>query len=168
MCVITSFCSVAPLRALSIIHGQEMRLTQAPTEAKETKASTRPPLTLAQVLGIIGLVAALLIALDFNQRLATAQRLRASTNQLGTEVAQLEAQNAALRTQVAYATSDAAVIAWAHESGKLVQPGEVLVVPVVPTPPPAQPPPPAPTPTPPPNWQLWWEVFFENSSETNS
>jgi len=137
---------------------------QAPPESKESKGPGRPPLTLAQVFGIVGLVAALLIALDFNQRLATGQRLRASANQLGTEVARLEAENSVLRTQVAYATTDAAVIAWAHQSGKMVQPGEVLVVPVVPTPQPTQSPPPAPTPLPPPNWQLWWGVFFENSS----
>jgi hypothetical protein len=136
---------------------------QTPLVGNKPKSPRRPPLTMTQVAGLVGLVAVLLIIIDINQRLGVAQRLRTSADRAATTVAQLEVENAVLKTQVAYATTDAAVIAWAHESGKLVQPGEVLVVPVVPTPLPTQPPPPAPTPAPPPNWQLWWNVFFESA-----
>jgi cell division protein FtsB len=130
---------------------------------KEDKRTSRPPLTLSQVLIVVGIVAGLLIVLDFSQRLATAQRLRIAADQAATEVAQLERENAALQTQVAYATTDAAVIAWAHEHGKLVQPGEVLVVPVIPTPLPTPIPAPPPAPTPPPTWALWWNLFFDTA-----
>ena len=125
------------------------------------RKGNRPPLTLLQVLTLVGLVAGLLIVLDFNQRLAVAQRLVDARNQAATEVALLEQAQFVLQTQVAYATTDAAVIQWAHESGKLVLPGEVLVVPVVPTPTATPPPLPATPPPPPPAWTLWWNLFFD-------
>ncbi len=125
------------------------------------RKGNRPPLTLLQVLTLVGFVAGLLIVLDFNQRLAVAQRLVDARNQAATEVALLEQEQFMLQTQVAYATTDAAVIQWAHESGKLVQPGEVLVVPVVPTPTATPPPLPATPPPPPPAWTLWWNLFFD-------
>jgi hypothetical protein len=121
----------------------------------------RPPLSLLQVLLVVGLAAGLLIMLDFNRRQAEAQRLEADRDRVATEVAQLQVEHNALETQVAYATTDAAVMEWAHEHGKLVQPDEVLVVPLVPTagptaPPPAATPPPLPAP-----WLLWWNLFFD-------
>ena len=129
--------------------------------SKRPSSRPRPPLTLLQVLTLVGLVAGLLIVLDFNQRLAVAQRLVDARNQAATEVALLEQEKSVLETQVAYATTDAAVIQWAHEAGKLVQPGEVLVVPVVPTPSATPPPLPATPPPPPPAWRLWWNLFFD-------
>jgi hypothetical protein len=110
---------------------REAELTQP--SSKGPRAPSRPPLTLLQVLVIIGVVAGLLVMLDFNRRQAEAQRLEADRDRAGTEVAQLEREHAALQTQVAYATTDAAVLDWAHEHGKLVQGDEVLVVAVVPT-----------------------------------
>ncbi|MCC7358090.1 MAG: hypothetical protein IT317_01340 [Anaerolineales bacterium] len=128
---------------------------------QSSRGAARPPLTLLQIVVIIGIAAALLIMLDFNRRQAEAQRLEADRDHLATEVADLAYANAVLATQVAYATTDAAVIAWAHEQGKLVQPDEVLVVPIVPTAAatsaPAQPPPP-PAPE---TWVLWWNLFFD-------
>ena len=126
-----------------------------------SRPAGRPPLTLAQVLAIVGLVAGVLVVLDFGQRLAAAQRLRASADQEATQVAKQESEHTLLETQVAYATTDAAVIEWAHSGGKLVQPGEVLVEPVIPTPLPTQPPPPPAVTPPPPNWALWWNLFFD-------
>ena len=125
------------------------------------KTPARPPLTLLQVLVIIGLVAGLLIMLDFNRRQAEAQRLEADRSVASTEVAQLDAEHAALQTQVAYATTDASVVEWAHEQGKLTQGNEVLVVPMLPTPvsPPTAPPPTAPPPRP--AWILWWDLFLD-------
>jgi hypothetical protein len=120
----------------------------------------RPPLTLTQVLILGGVVVGLLIMLDFNRRLGEAQRLVNSATQVGAEVARLETEHAVLATQVAYATTDKAVIDWAHESGKLVQPGEVLVVPVIPTPLATPPPPAAARPAPPAPVTLWWNLFF--------
>jgi hypothetical protein len=116
---------------------------------------------LLQVLVIIGLGAGLLIMLDFNRRQAEAQRLEADRDVAATQVAQLSAENQALQTQVAYATTDASVIAWAHDQGKLVQGNEVLVVPILPT---AAPTPAGPAPQAPPlrpSWILWWDLFLD-------
>ncbi len=125
------------------------------------KTPARPPLTLLQVLVIIGLVAGLLIMLDFNRRQAEVQRLEADRSVAQTEVSQLDAEHSALQTQVAYATTDAAVIEWAHEQGKLTQGNEVLVVPVLPTPVPSPAAPPPQAPPPRPAWILWWDLFLD-------
>jgi hypothetical protein len=125
------------------------------------KTPARPPLTLLQVLVIIGLVAGLLIMLDFNRRQAEAQRLEADRSVASTEVAQLENEHSALLTQVAYATTDAAVVAWAHEQGKLTQNNEVLVVPLLPTPGPSPAAPPPQAPPPRSAWILWWDLFLD-------
>jgi hypothetical protein len=112
-------------------------------------------------VGVVGLAAGLLVMLDFNRRQAEAQRLESDANRAATEVAQLEYENAVLETQVAYATTDAAVIEWAHEQGKLVQGDEVLVVPLLPTPQATAAPPPVSAPPLPPTWTLWWNLFFD-------
>ena len=122
----------------------------------------RPPLTLMQLVALVGILAALLVVLDFNQRLVAAQRLHDAADRAAADVAVLETEQASLLTQVAYATTDASVIEWAHEQGKSVQPGEVLVVPILPTPPPTSAPEVASAPTAIPNWQLWWNLFFDS------
>ena len=134
-------------------------MTQSSRPSGKTPA--RPPLTLLQVLVIIGLVAGLLIMLDFNRRQAEAQRLEADRSVASTEVAQLDNEHSALQTQVAYATTDAAVVAWAHEQGKLTQNNEVLVVPLLPTPVPSPAAPPPQAPPPRPAWILWWVLFLD-------
>jgi len=133
-----------------------------------TQDNRRPPLTLAQVAGLVVVVLAVVVLVDFSQRLAASQRLVDEASLAKTDVAQLEREKAALQTQVAYATTDAAVIAWAHEHGRMVRPGEVLVVPVVPTAPATPVATPAPAPTSPPNWSLWRDLFFEAASARRS
>jgi hypothetical protein len=130
------------------------------------KSPSRPPLTALQVLTIVGVVVWLLILLDFNRRLASEQQLVAAANQARTQLAKLEAEHSLLETQVAYATTDAAVIQWAHENGKMAKDGEVLVVPLVPTAQPTPLPPPVPLPTTPPTWVLWQNLFFSDSTQT--
>ena len=134
-------------------------MTQPPKAG--TKAPNRPPLSLPQMLVIFGLIAGLLVMLDFNRRQAEAQRLERDRDRVSTEVAQLEYERDVLQTQVAYATTDAAVLDWAHEHGKLVLGDEVLVVPVVPTAQATPVPPPIVAPSSPPNWLLWWSLFSD-------
>jgi len=115
------------------------------------------------VLIIIGLVVAVVLLIDFNRRMEELNRLATNLKAVqvqGTEIMQTQY---ALVTQVAYATSDAAVEQWAYEN-KWVRVGEhpVDVIPagdVTPTPVP-----PAVTQTAnPPNWRIWWELFFGSS-----
>jgi len=128
---------------------------------QSARTSKRPPLSLLHLVGVLGLAGGLLLMLDFNRRQAEAQRLEADRDRAATDVAQLEYENDVLETQVAYATTDAAVIEWAHEQGKLVQGDEVLVVPLLPTPQPTAVPAPALAPPRPPSWVLWWNLFFD-------
>lgn len=122
--------------------------------------NSRPPLTGMQIITLVAIVLGAVVVVNFAQLLAQSQRLVDSANQVGTEVAALETEQAALKTQIAYATTDASVIEWAHSVGKLVQPGEVLVVPIVPTPAATPTPPTVALPPAPPNWQLWRDLFF--------
>ena len=131
--------------------------------ARPNRENPRPPLTWQQIVAVVLLVAVVGVVVDFSQRLAASQRLVESAHVAASEVAQLERERAALETQVAYATTDAAVIAWAHEQGKMVRGGEVLVVPVVPTEAATPAPTPMALPTPAPNWSLWYSAFFENA-----
>ncbi len=135
--------------------------TKEEAVTQTTRTGKRPPLSLMQVVAVLALAAGLFVMLDFNRRQAEAQRLEADSHQAATEVAQLEYEHAVLETQVAYATTDAAVIEWAHEQGKLVQGDEVLVVPLLPTAAPTAAAAPVSPPPLPPTWTLWWSLFFD-------
>jgi len=82
---------------------------------------------------------------------------------LASQVAELESLSVGLQTQIAGATSEAVVEAWAHGEGKLVRDGERLIVPI-PPPGAATPSPATPTPLPPPpsKWLVWRELLFGN------
>jgi cell division protein FtsB len=119
-----------------------------------------------QVLLLVSLVIGLAVLVDFNRRLANAQRLVNDATKLAQEVATLSAQREILLTAKAYANSDQAVEDWARSQGKLVQPGDIIVVPLAPenvTPTPV----PVPTvePADMPNYALWWDLFFDQSPQ---
>ena len=68
---------------------------------------------------------------------------------------------AALQTQVAYASSDQVVNEWARTEGHYVQSGDQSVVPVgAAGDSPAALESPTPLPTAMPNWEIWWDLFF--------
>lgn len=117
---------------------------------------------LPQILLIVSLALGAAVLVDFNRRLANAQRLVNDATELAHQVATLSAQRDILATERAYANSDQAVEDWARSGGKLVKPGEVLVVPLPPggvTPTPQ--PPLAPAPIEVANYQLWRGLFFD-------
>jgi cell division protein FtsB len=111
-------------------------------------------LLIAAVLGIIVLG-------DLNRRMTDARRLEQDAQLLQTEVGWLEAENSRLETQIANATSEAFIEAWAHSEGKMVRNGERLIIPIpaegfVPTPTPF-------TQTSEPvvnKWEVWWALIF--------
>ena len=83
------------------------------------------------------------------------------------EIDFLERQQTELIDELNYVKSDAFVETWAHDEGKMVREGEVLVLPqpisrdvgIAPTPVPfvdfeTKPPDPE-------NWELWWSLFFD-------
>lgn len=99
--------------------------------------------------------------MDLNSRLVKLYQKNEQREELEVEIYQLELTATTLHTQIAYATSEAAVEEYAREHGKLTLPGDVPVIPV------GQPDvniTPAVTPTPLPktveNWEVWQALFF--------
>jgi len=107
------------------------------------------------------LFGAILVLGDLTRRMGEARRSEQDLLSLQTEVAELELENSALATQVAEATSEASIRAWAHSDARMVQEGERLVIPVVPEGEGLQP-----TPTPsqaeplPSNLDIWLALLF--------
>ena len=101
--------------------------------------------------------------LGLNSRLSELFRLSDQQTIMQTKVASLKNTDVALNTQIAIATSDLAVEAWARDQGHMAQSGDRVIVPLPPssatqamaysatkTPNPAE------------NWQIWWDLFFAN------
>lgn len=116
-----------------------------------------------RVAAFIGIALLTLAVIEFNNRLEELNRLTDEVNEYRTSATQAVQTQAALQTQVAFATSDAAVDQYAREENHMVQEGDIPGAPVgnsrdqsAPTATPA------PTSTPMPNWQVWWNLFFGN------
>src|SRR5579859_275955 len=114
------------------------------------------------------LAISLLLAISFSGRIAAGHKVEAERDNLLNQIATLRAEATALKGQYDYVNSDAFIETWTHGEGKMVKPGEVLVVPV-----PGQvTPQPTPTPLPPElaasptpetqSWVLWWRLFFDS------
>ncbi len=113
----------------------------------------------------IGLIAVavimFLLVMDLNSRLNELSRLSTQRDQAATVVANLESTLSVLMTQVEYSRSEGAVEEWAYSDGKMVRPGEQLVIPLAPpgtTPQPVL----APTPTlaQVQNWEIWMALIL--------
>ena len=111
---------------------------------------------------VIGLVVLTLLVMDFNNRMAEQRRLSDKREDVAVEATDLRHTQVYLETQIAYATSEAAVDEWAYEEGHMVREGENLVIPleypgftpevtVIPTI----------TPEPETNFQIWLSLFLE-------
>lgn len=114
-----------------------------------------------RVAAFVGIALLTLAVIEFNNRLEELNRLTDEVNEYRANATQAVQTQAALQTQVAFATSDAAVDQYAREENHMVQEGDIPGAPVGnsrdQTPPTATP---APTSTPMPNWQVWWDLFF--------
>jgi cell division protein FtsB len=111
----------------------------------------------------------LFLAIDFSSRITASQPLQQAYERVQTEIEQLRQEQEALVRERDYVRSDAYVALWARSEGKMIQPGEVLIVPVpsgiefevTPTPQ-------IPfediqtTPPEPDTWTVWWNLFFDS------
>ena len=122
-----------------------------------------------QIMFAAILAIGLILGLNFTRLFSAGQPLQQTYNQLSTEIAQLENDQSGLIQERDYVQSDSYVADWARDEGKMLQPGEYLVIPVgsengaEAT---AEPIPQAPvqtTPPEPPSWQLWWSLFFDSA-----
>ncbi len=122
-----------------------------------------------QIMFAAILALGLILGINFTTLVASGQPLQELYQQVSSEITQLKQEQASLTQERDYARSDAYVARWAREEGKMILPGEVLVIPVpsndseAATPVPSEPPvsietrPPEPQP-----WQLWWSLFFDS------
>ena len=108
-----------------------------------------------------GVVLLVLVLIDFNARLEELDRLNKQVELVRVEATQAAQTQFALETRVGYATSDRAPEDYARGEGHMKQEGDNVVViigsddtPLATTEEPTQ------APTPKPNWQLWWDLFF--------
>ena len=119
------------------------------------------PISPRRIAIFIGILVLILMVMDFNARLETLNLLRKEQALVGARATEAMQTQAALQTQVAYASSDQVVNEWARTEGHYAQTGDQPVVPVgVAGDAPAALVSPTPAPTEMPNWQVWWELFF--------
>ncbi len=114
---------------------------------------------------IIALV--LILGINFSSRITASQPLQQTYDEVRREVARLQEEQARLIAERDYVRSDVYVERWARDEGKMVRPGEVLVIPVpssteaqnveddapfiaIETSPPQEQP-----------WAVWWALFFD-------
>ncbi len=119
------------------------------------------PINVRRVLVLIGILALVFIVLEFNRRLEELTMLNRQNQAIQTQATQANQTQLALQTQVAYASSDAAVEEWARMDGHYIQDGDLPVVPVGQAgAAPVSASTPTPVPTQPANWEVWWNLFF--------
>jgi hypothetical protein len=110
---------------------------------------------------VIAVVLLAYLVMDFNSRTAELNRLRAEQEVVAARLENHESTRDALQTQIAYATSEAAVVRWAHEN-HMARPGEHAVVPMQPA---LSTPAPRPRPTAEPkevsNLEQWLALFID-------
>ena len=110
------------------------------------------------------IVVIILLMAEFNNRMTELDRLTIQRGRSAAQITSLVQTQAVLQTQIAYATSVAAVEEWAYEEGKLVRPGDNPVVPLAdgeagsPTPAPSLP---LELGTVVENWEIWYALFFD-------
>ena len=121
------------------------------------------PINVRRVAALIGILVLVFIVLEFNRRLEELNMLNAQSRLVQTHATQAVQTQLALQTQVAYASSDAAVEEWARTDGHYIQDGDLPVVPLgEPGATPIDASTPTPIPTQPSNWDVWWDLFFGN------
>lgn len=126
-----------------------------------------------QIMFAAILAIGLILGLNFTNLVTTSQPLQQLYNQVNEQITHLERGQGDLLRERDYVRSDAYVESWARDEGKMVKPGEVLVIPVPSasiaevTPEPSNPGVLLDTGTPQPdNWQLWWQLFFDSLPPT--
>ncbi|MGA2490756.1 MAG: hypothetical protein ABSF99_11335, partial [Anaerolineales bacterium] len=75
------------------------------------------------ILITLGLLLAVVLLIDFNRRMEELNRLTTNLESVHAEGTAVMQTQVALKAQVAFATSDDAVMEWAYKN-KLVRPGE--------------------------------------------
>jgi cell division protein FtsB len=102
----------------------------------------------------------MVLALNFNARLATIRQMRQEETRLKQAVAAEEARQAGLQSLRAYVMSDTYVEHWARVDARMIKPREVPVILIAPNTAQASPNPAAPISAPSTILDEWWALFF--------
>jgi hypothetical protein len=116
-------------------------------------------------VAFVGIGILILMVISFNNRVTELRNLEAEAEAIGAQVAELQATNDLLETQIGYATSDAAVEAWAYEEAKMIREGDHPIVPLAPddkTTSPEEIPPSHPNASLE-KWRVWRALFFDSN-----
>jgi len=140
-----------------------------PEKPKRQDRKRTSQLSGLQIMFAAILAIGLILGLNFTRLFTAGQPLQQTYNQLTTEIAQLDKDQADLTRERDYVQSDDYVESWARDEGKMLLPGEHLVIPVgsqniaeATAEPAAQQAAVQTTPPDPPKWQLWWALFFDS------
>jgi len=87
-----------------------------------------------RVFLVIAIVVLVFLMMDFNNRMVRSLQLEKQEQLLISRVAALEQTKQQLQADIAYANSDRAVEEWAREEAKLINEGDVPIVPSQPRP----------------------------------
>ncbi len=79
---------------------------------------------------VVGLVIMVSMVMDFNSRMTRLNHLRAQKEREKQQLLELKLTRVELQNQIAYMSSDEAVEEWAREEGRMIQPGDTVVVPL--------------------------------------
>ena len=142
--------------------------TDNPRIRRKTSSKSTGQLSGVQIMFAAILAIGLILAINFSTRLTDSRPLREYYDAVGEEIEILEIEQATLIAERDFAQSEAFVEEWARQSGKMVRPGEILVIPMQsgvvveaqPTPNifvEVETSPPEPEP-----WTLWWSLFFDS------
>ena len=119
------------------------------------------PINLRRAVKFLGVFILILVVIEFNSRLEELNRLNDQREDIRAAATQAIQTQMALKTQVAYAGSTAAVEEWARTEGHYVQEGDQPVIPIgQPGSEPVIAATPIPSPVPMQNWEVWWKLFF--------
>jgi len=102
------------------------------------------------------------LVIDFGKRVVDGQQKVLQQEALEADIQRLQSEQQQLEEEKTYYNSPAYIQAWAHSDGKMVLPGEKIVVPLYKGQPrPKQSPLPETPAAPLPKWATWWTLFFD-------
>ncbi|HOU39753.1 MAG TPA: hypothetical protein PK829_00660 [Promineifilum sp.] len=130
---------------------------------------SRPLLNVPQVIFLLVIAGAIIIAIDLNRRAQAGRLVGSGEEALRVQVEGEATRQVQLQATLAYVTSDDYVAAYARNESGMILPGERRVVPLLQeaTPEPTALPPPTPDPAlearP---WQAWWRLLTDAPQPT--
>ena len=125
---------------------------------------SRPLLNVPQVIFLLVIAGAIIIAIDLNRRAQAGRLVGSGEEALRVQVEGEATRQVQLQATLEYVTSDDYVAAYARNEGGMILPGERRIVPLLQeaTPEPTALPPPTPDPAleakP---WQAWWRLLTD-------